>query len=182
MLLDDGRYDKPYYTYINYQNSNRYTLSITGQNKLIKWWSINSDFNIRYVDYSLNNNYNVVLPKPDFVYSGKLTNSFKFWTNASLELSGQYLSAYNSFQNKVYPAGSVSLGFQKALTKKWTLNASLEDIFHSQQSKTINDGNIIQSLTKSSTSSRYAVLRFTYRFGSTFDKLKKVNVESNGRL
>lgn len=182
LLLDDGRFQKPYYTFVNYQNSNRYSLSITGQNKISKWWSINSDFNARYSDFKLTSNYNIDLSEPVFVFSGRLTNRFTFWKNSSLQISGQYLSAYNNFQNKIYPVGIVSIAFQKPLSPQWTLNASFEDVLYTQINKTVTNATSIYILTKNRTNSRYAVIRITYRFGKDFDKTRKVNVESNNRL
>ncbi|WPP50981.1 TonB-dependent receptor domain-containing protein [Catalinimonas niigatensis] len=103
------------------------------------WWSLNGDFNYNYFqregtfettefDFKANQ------------WSARMTTKFKLPASIDLEMTGNYQSAYQTFQSKVSGYLFADLGVRKKIMKgKTIVNLSVRDVFASRifESETI---------------------------------------------
>ena len=113
-------------TFTSFQNlkgSIMYGASAYASASITDWWSMMLSVNDFYNSFSSTSRGNT--------YNLYMSQSFRFWKNASLELSGFYMSSMAMAQGKIKPYGMVNAGFRKSLLKKKaTLQVSIQDVFN----------------------------------------------------
>ncbi len=159
------------------QNTN---LTVTAQLNPTKWWSatISATGSYRKVrGIGINNDFN----SENTSGNANVNNQFKFSKGWSAELSGNYNTAFEDAQFKIYDFGQVSAGIAKQVLKgKGSLKLNVRDIFFSQTIVGDIKYQNVRERFRQNRDSRVANISFTWRFGKNFsDKPKRNGGSSN---
>jgi iron complex outermembrane receptor protein len=174
----------PVYNHIITTNTNandlrNLSLSFIGNNKINKWWQLNSYLGLTSASIITDSIHNIYYkPKPTF--SGSLRNTFSITKSTLLRLTGFYNTASYEFQAKRNGLGSVNAGAEQSLlNKRLTLNVDIYDIFKTKNyTYTVNSVYYYQR-SYTSIKSRYVAVSLSYSFGKSFQKpaVKKISNE-----
>ncbi len=145
--------------------TNRATgIEINGKYTPIKWLTLNGDFNFNY----FNRKGSFGTRSFDFnadQWFTQITSKWKLPADIELEVSGNYESAYRTFQREYEDILFGNLGIRKKILKgRFVLNASVRDIFASRISKS----ELLQDdffLYNRRFRGRFITLGFSYGFG-----------------
>ncbi len=140
-------------------------LSATGSHRRVRGLAANSDFNSEAISGN-----------------ASLNNNFKFSKGWSAELSGNYNTAFEDAQFRIYDFGQVSAGIAKNILKgKGTLKMNVRDIFFSQTIVGDIKYQNVRERFRQNRDSRIGTLSFTWRFGKNFsdNKPRRNNSSSN---
>lgn len=116
-------------------------LELNGKFTPNEWWSLSGDFNYNYF-----NREGTFEASPfDFSadqWSARLTSKFNLPADFTLELIGNYQSAYQTFQRTISGYALADIGIRKKIMKgKTIINLSVRDAFASRifENETVQD-------------------------------------------
>ena len=135
--------------------------------KLFKWWDANLSTGYNYHWYNfLQDGVETHTQGGEANFWGNTT--FKFWKNASFNLSGWGNTGWVEAQKRTKPVGNITATIKKKFFKdKLTISISCRDVFKIQnwRSTTITDQLVAHNQYSSET--RVGYLTLTYQFGKT---------------
>ncbi|MDO6596623.1 TonB-dependent receptor [Oceanihabitans sp. 2_MG-2023] len=120
----------------NIGTDNTTGFEMNGKYSPLDWLTINGDFNINYYDRK------GVYASESFDFKGRiwstsLTSKFKLPAKFDFEISGNYISNYETLQQEVSENKYVDIGLRKKIVKgKIILNLSVRDVFASRLDET----------------------------------------------
>lgn len=145
--------------------SNRTTgLELNAEYDLVKWLSMNGDFNYNYFSRTGSLETQVFDFEGDR-WTSRLTSRFKLPKDLDIELTGNHISGFPTVQSDVVSTTFMDIGIRKGfLNKKAVVNLGVRDVFASriQESET-NQENFF--LSNFSQRGRFVTLGFSYGFG-----------------
>jgi len=145
--------------------TNRATgLEINGKYTPNKWLSFNGDFNYNY----FNRAGSFMSTSFDFhanLWTAQLTGKWKLPADIEIEMTGNYESAYRTFQREISDILFGNIGFRKKFFKgKAVVNAAVRDIFASRiRESEVDQDNFF--LYSRSLRGRFITLGVSYGFG-----------------
>jgi hypothetical protein len=152
-------------THENISSRKEIGISISATIPVNKTWSSNvyTNFANSKFDGTINGG---LLNVSGTVFTGNISNQFKFKNGWGAELNGRYHSKGIDGQIISDPIWAVSTGVQKEiLNKKGALKLAIRDIFNSQKFSGVVRHDDIDAKIVNNNFQRTATLTFTYRFG-----------------
>lgn len=149
---------------INVGTNNATGVEFNAKYSPVKWFSVNGDFNFNY--FNRQGAYEGVSFDFDANrWSSKLMAKFKLPADIDMEITGQYRSKYQTFQQEVADNLFADFGIRKKLFKgKAILNLSIRDVFASRRYEYVtNEENFY--LSSSRMRGRFISFGVSYGFG-----------------
>ncbi len=137
-----GGTKRPISTYINANSSRSVGFELTSQNKIAKWWDMNSNFNL-YNSKINTDNINGTSQKALWSWFAKMNNNFTLPKNFKIQLSGTYQSKTNLPVNQggggmggpmMGVAQSAAQGYIKS---NWGIDAAVSKSFLKNNTATV---------------------------------------------
>ena len=148
----------------NVGTNNTIGFELNGKYNPLDWLTINGDFNINYFDRK------GVYESESFDFKGNrwstsLTSKFKLPAQFDFEISGDYISAYESLQQVVSDNIFVDIGLRKKIFKgRIILNLSIRDLFSSRVDETTTSQTNFYLFNKRQRG-RFVTFGISYGFG-----------------
>jgi len=148
----------------NVGTNNTIGFELNGKYNPLDWLTINGDFNINYFDRK------GVYESESFDFKGNrwstsLTSKFKLPAQFDFEMSGDYISDYESLQQVVSDNVFVDIGLRKKIFKgRIILNLSIRDLFSSRVDETTTSQTNFYLFNKRQRG-RFVTFGISYGFG-----------------
>lgn len=166
----------------NLNYSNYYGIFLILQNQLSKWMSLSTNLSVFWQNY---NGFNVNLPAQNTTVSffANIFSNITLGKGTYFQLFGTYISPQTSSQGRVNAYHTIDAGFQKTISSKLSLSASLSDIFNINKSSYTSNSKYITALITGHPESRVFRVTIKYNFGKNKpSKIKKYSPDANNRV
>ncbi|MCK5824916.1 MAG: TonB-dependent receptor [Ichthyobacteriaceae bacterium] len=166
-------------SYANISSADEVGAEASVMYKVAKWWSLNANFNVYYINYNFDN---TAINKNGINWFVRLNNTFNITKSFSLQASGKYNGKRVIAQGYVDPMYSVDLGLRKSFfNKKASLSFRVSDVFNTYKLDYYTSGTGFKEEGMRRWESRVAYLTFNYKFGDAKKrKSGKPGVKSKG--
>ncbi len=149
----------------NFGHSNNMGVELIARNKITAWWINTTNFNL----------YRTVLEGQTAVkdyatdainWNVRIMSSFRFWKNADIQLSGNYLAPVRIPQGYYYGFSGVDLGFKKDIWDgKASVGFNIQDILNTKKFYVSTKDFNYQGKTEFKRETQWVSVNFTYKFG-----------------
>lgn len=163
----DGVY---YMTIKNVNNQTNIGASFMTQSSLNKWFDLL--LNLSAYQTSIDNELNTTELDAKISFTAYGSATFKFWKNASFQLTANYMSPSTNPQGYFVGFYSVDAGLKKSfLEDKLTLNIGIKDMFNSMKFSNEFVDDDFSSIYSFKPISRIADIKLTWKFGDAIQNL-----------
>jgi outer membrane cobalamin receptor len=155
---------------VSFENLNKqysYGIELIARNNWFKWWDMTTSLN-GYQTFVNGNNLAAGLSNSGFAYNLKHSQNFRFWKNASFQISASYMSPMPTAQGEMKSIWGIDLALKKDVLKgKGSVTINAQDIFFSRIFGFEQDQPNFQQDFWRRRESRVVTISFNYRFGSS---------------
>jgi outer membrane receptor protein involved in Fe transport len=167
--------------YINGSHQQAANVGLYIKLNFLKWWELQMNHSYQFQHYAALEGINNGAVR-GHLYNLWASTTFKFWKNASVQVSGWMNTGGVGPQGRSFPSGSVGLAIKKSFLKdKLTITINGVNLANTMNFRwEINNGGL-HTLGGWQVLNRTVFLNLSYRFGDS-QKLKRIERETNSRL
>jgi len=167
--------------YINGSKQQSANVDLYLKFNFIKWWELQMSHSYQYQYYAALAGVNNGAVR-GHLYNLWASTTFKFWKNASVQISGWMNTGGVGPQGRSFPSGSVGMAIKKSFLKdKLTVTINGVNLANTMNFRwEINNGGL-HTLGGWQVLNRTVFVNLSYRFGDS-QKLKRIERETNSRL
>ncbi|ANQ48095.1 TonB-dependent receptor [Flammeovirga sp. MY04] len=179
----DSVEDVTVYTWANLGSSMTGGASISANYQIAKWWNIDANLNLFYLDIQdENEEFTVPQDANPINWTAKLNTRFTLPKNFTLQIMGRYAGQQYDAQNITQPTYALNLAVKKAILKrKGNISFKIDDIINSGFTKDVY-GRDFQEQTYYLQERPVYRLSFSYAFGGQFQGRKARKLHSSGGM